>query len=95
MGIGSNQTRGLEWPTKRQRLRPKGSEEFQPFLPIPSGCLMELLQKAAGLDRTPGWGMSQGGHWGGGGEADWKDTAEIKSTTQGTQGPLSHPRSLV
>lgn len=46
---------------------------------------MEMLQKAAGLD--PGWGgMSQGGHWGGGGEADWKDTAQIKSTTHGNTG---------
>lgn len=65
MGIGGNQTRGLEWPTKRQRLHPKGNEEFQPFPPIPSSCLREMRQTATELDRAPGWGMSQGGHWGG------------------------------
>lgn len=27
-GVGQNQARGLKWPTKRQRLYPKGSEEF-------------------------------------------------------------------
>ena len=33
-GVGQNQARGLKWPTKRQRLYPKGSEEF------PRTCLL-------------------------------------------------------
>lgn len=53
-----------------------------------------MLQKAAGLD--PGWGMSQGGPWGGGGEADWKDTAQRKSTTHGnTKSPFPSQNSSV
>lgn len=38
-GVGGKQAGGLEWPTKRQRLSPKGNEELQ-----------QRLQKGAGLE---------------------------------------------
>lgn len=62
---------------------PRAMRSFSYSLPFPPAVSWRRFRK---LDRAPGWGMSQGGHWGGGGEADWKDIAEIKSTTHGDTG---------